>query len=163
MNFLPTSPVARMMLAVAFISALLLLYLGFAFNIGLVLVSTGKPVGIAMGIAMFILPIIGAWALIRELMFGFRSSHLTRILDAEGGLPVDDLPHRPSGRTVREAADLEFPSYAAAALSEPESWRAMFRLGLAYDASGDRRRARASIREAIALYRASKRAGNEDA
>ena len=163
MNFLPTSPVARMMLAVAFISALLLLYLGFAFNIGLVLVSTGKPVGIAMGIAMFILPIVGAWALIRELLFGFRSAKLARILDAEGGLPVDDLPHRPSGRTVRQAADAEFPAYAAAVEAEPESWRAMFRLGLAYDASGDRRRARASIRSAIALYRAAKRAGTEEA
>jgi hypothetical protein len=139
------------------------LYLGFAFNIGLVLVSTGKPVGIAMGIAMFILPIIGAWALIRELLFGFRSAKLSRILDAEGGLPVDDLPHRPSGRTVRQAADTEFPAYAAAVEAEPESWRAMFRLGLAYDASGDRRRARASIRSAIALYRAAKRAVTEEA
>lgn len=156
MNFLPTSPVARTMLGVAFISALLLLYLSFAFNIGIVLVTTGKPVGIAMGIAMFILPIIGVWALVRELLFGFRSAKLTRILDAEGGLPVDDLPHLPSGRTVRDAADDEFPAYAAAAAAEPESWRAQFRLGLAYDASGDRRRARASIREAIRLYRAKK-------
>ena len=72
------------------------------------------------------------------------------------GLPVDDLPHLPSGRTVRDAADEEFPSYAAAAAAEPESWRAQFRLGLAYDASGDRRRARASIREAIRLYRLKK-------
>jgi hypothetical protein len=163
MNFLPTSPVARMMLAVAFISALLLLYLAFAFNVGIVLVSTGKPVGIAMGIAMFILPIIGAWALLRELMFGFRSAKLTRILDAEEGLPADDLPHLPSGRTVRQAADAEFPIFAAAVEAEPESWRAMFRLGLAYDASGDRRRARASIREAIRMYRLAKRSGVEAA
>lgn len=158
MNFLPTSPVARTILGVAFITALLALYLSFAFNIGIVLVSTGKPVGIAMGVAMFILPIIGTWALVRELMFGFRSAKLTRILDSEGGLPVDDLPHLPSGRTVRQAADLEFPAYAAAVEAEPESWRARFRLGLAYDACGDRRRARAAIRESIRLYRSSLKA-----
>jgi Flp pilus assembly protein TadD len=34
---------------------------------------------------------------------------------------------------------------------DPASWRAWFRLGLAYDASGDRRRARGAIRRAIAL------------
>jgi hypothetical protein len=147
------APKTRAILGVAFISALLLIYLAFTFNIGLVLVGTGSPIGIAMGVAMFVLPIVGTWALIRELMFGFRSAKLTKILDEEGGLPVDDLPHRPSGRAVREAADAEFPKYAAEAQAEPESWRAQFRLGLAYDACGDRRRARASIREAIRLYR----------
>ena len=32
-------------------------------------------------------------------------------------------------------------------------WRAWLRLGLVYDASGDRRRARAAVRRAIALAR----------
>ena len=35
----------------------------------------------------------------------------------------------------------------------PEDWRAWFRLGLAYDASGDRRRARKAIIRAISLER----------
>jgi hypothetical protein len=107
----------------------------------------------AMGWALLVLPLIGAWALVRELLFGIRSGGLIKRLEAEGGLPIDDLPHRPSGRTVREAADEEFPRYAAEVENEPESWRAWMRLGLAYDASGDRKRARAAVRTAIAFSR----------
>jgi hypothetical protein len=151
MSFSPVSPVVRSILGVIFISALLALYLAATLNIGIVLVGTGDPVAVIMGIALFILPVVGAWALVRELMFGVQSAKLTRRLADEGGLPVDDLPHRPSGRAVREAADREFPAYAAAVEAAPTSWQARFRLGLAYDACGDRRRARASIREAIAL------------
>lgn len=147
----------RTILGVVFISLLLVLYLVFTVNIGIALWVTKNAVGMSMAVALFILPLIAAWALVRELLFGIRSGQLTRILDAEGGLPVDDLPHRPSGRTVREAADLEFPAYAAAVDAAPNDWRAWFRLGLAYDASGDRRRARSAIRTAIALARPQKK------
>ena len=36
----------------------------------------------------------------------------------------------------------------------PRDWRARYRLALAYDASGDRRRAREAAREAVRLHRA---------
>jgi cytochrome c-type biogenesis protein CcmH/NrfG len=67
---------------------------------------------------------------------------------------VEDLPTRASGRPFRDAADEQFPQYRAEVESAPESWRAWFRLGLAYDASGDRRRAREALRQAIRLERA---------
>jgi hypothetical protein len=108
---------------------------------------------VAMGIALLVLPLIAAWAIYREVMFGIRTEKLVRILDDEGGLPVEDLPHRASGRPLRDAADAEFPQYRREVEQEPTSWRAWFRLGLAYDASGDRRRARHALREAIRLYR----------
>jgi len=44
-----------------------------------------------------------------------------------------------------------FPEFAAALQANPESWQAWLRLGLAYDACGDRRRARWAVRRAIAL------------
>ena len=44
-----------------------------------------------MGIALFVLPLIGAWTLVVELMFGAQTEKLARILKSEGGLPVDDL------------------------------------------------------------------------
>ena len=119
------------------------------------MVMSGQPVLIIMGLALVILPVVGAWALFRELRFGIVSARLVRQLEHEGNLPVDDLPHTPSGRTVRAAADEEFPAFAAEVDAAPESWRAWFRLGLAYDASGDRKRARESIRTAIALYKKS--------
>ena len=146
----------RTVIGVAFISVLLVVYLVFTVNIGIALWVTGNPIAVVMAIALFILPAIAAWALVRELLFGIRSAALTRILETEGGLPVDNLPHLPSGRTVREAADLEFPAYAAAVDAAPNDWRAWFRLGLAYDASGDRRRARSSIRAAISLSRSER-------
>lgn len=150
------TPRVGTIIGVVFISALLVLYLVFTANIAIVLWATGTPIGMAMGVALFILPAIAIWALARELIFGMRSAALTRILESEGGLPIDNLPHRPSGRTVREAADLEFPAYAAAVDAAPNDWRAWFRLGLAYDASGDRRRARSAIRTAIYLSRSKR-------
>ena len=138
-----------------FMAVLLVLYMWVAGYQAFVMMSSGNGVVISMGIALLVLPVIGGWALVRELSFGIRSGGLIQRLRAEGGLPVDDLPHRPSGRTIREAADEEFPVYAAAVDAEPESWRAWMRLGLAYDASGDRKRARWAVRQAIAFSKVS--------
>jgi len=118
-------------------------------------VTTGEPVAVAMGIALIVLPIIGAWALWRELMFGVRSHTLVARLEAEGALDLG-IPHRPSGRPDRAAADAAFSRFRAAAEAEPDSWRAWLRLGLVYDAAGDRRRARGAVRRAITLERAER-------
>lgn len=132
---------------------LLVVYLVLVAQRAVILMGTGDGVGIAMGVALLVLPLLGAWALVREVRFGANTEKLVRILDAEGGLPVNDLPSRPSGRPLREAADEEFAVARAEAEQQPDSWRAWFKLGLAYDASGDRRRARAALRKAIALQR----------
>lgn len=118
-------------------------------------VATGEPVAVAMGIALIVLPIVAAWALWREIMFGVRSHALVRRLDAEGGLELG-IPVLPSGRPERAAADAAFPAFREAAEADPESWRAWLRLGLAYDAAGDRRRARSAVRRAITLERAER-------
>ena len=138
-------------IGVGLMSALMLLYLVLLGQRAVLFVLSGEPVGIAVSVGLLILSLIGMWALVRELWFGVRSARLARILGEEGGLPVDDLPTRASGRPVREAADASFPGYQAEVEQDPASWRAWFRLGLAYDASGDRRRARGAIRRAIAL------------
>ena len=132
-------------------AVLLVLYMWVAGYQAFVMMSSGNAIVITMGIALVVLPVVGVWALVRELAFGIRSGALIKRLEVEGGLPEDTLPHRPSGRTVRESADEEFPVYAAAVDAEPESWRAWMRLGLAYDASGDRKRARWAVRQAISF------------
>jgi hypothetical protein len=136
-------------------AALLALYLVFVaqYAIRLMLDDSGYAKG--LGIALAVLPVLGAWALIAELRFVVRGERLVRLLGEEGGLPVDDLPRLPSGRPDPVAADREFPQYKAEVESAPDSWRAWLRLGLAYDASGDRGRARWATRKAIALERAS--------
>lgn len=116
-------------------------------------VQTGEPVAIVMGVALIVLPVLAAWAIWRELQFGVRSQRLVRQLEEEGGLDLG-MPLRPSGRPERAAADDAFPAFRAAVESEPDSWRAWLRLGLAYDAAGDRRRARSAVRRAIELERA---------
>jgi len=137
-------------------TALLVLYLVLVTQLAVRLISVDEVVAKVLGIALLVLPVIGLWALIVELLFGLRSQRLTTILAEAGQLPVDDLPTRASGRPVREAADAEFPRYKAEVEADPGSWQAWFRLGLAYDASGDRRRARQAIRRSIALERSAR-------
>lgn len=141
--------------AVLLMAALLLFYLALVGWRAVLFISSGDPVGIVIGLALLLLPVVGIWALVRELQFGRNSERLVRLLDEEDALPVEELPIRASGRPVRADADRDFPRYRAEVDAAPDDWRAWFRLGLAYDAAGDRRRARGAIRTAIALERAS--------
>jgi hypothetical protein len=143
----------RTRIAVAIMAALLALYLIFAVRYGLILIGVGQPIAIAIGVALLILPVIGAWAMVSEILFAVRADRLAKRLEQEGGMPSEQVPVSASGRVDRAAADALFPSYKAAVDAAPESWRAWFRLGLAYDASGDRRRARWATRTAIKLAR----------
>jgi hypothetical protein len=146
----------RARVAALVMAALLVLYLIFVVNYALLLITDDQALAKAMGIALIVLPFLGAGVLIADLVFVVRGERLVRLLGAEGGLPVDDLPRLPSGRPDPAAADLEFPRYQTEVEDSPESWRAWLRLGLAYDASGDRRRARWATRRAIALERAER-------
>lgn len=141
-------------IGVIIMSVLLVLYLVAVAGLALALMRSGDTLAFWMGIALVVMPLLGAWALVAELIFGARAARLTRLLDADGQLPVDTLPKRTSGRPERAAADAEFPQFRSEAERTPGDWRSWFRLGLAYDASGDRRRARGAIRTAIALEKA---------
>jgi len=149
----------RVRVAVAVMTVLLLMYVVLAGQRALILVTSGEPVAIAMGVALFVLPLLALWAIGRELWFGIRAQKLGERLDAEGGLPDEDLPVRPSGRIEREDGDALFPRYRADVEANPDDWRARYRLALAYDAAGDRRRARSAVRTAIRLESAERRTG----
>lgn len=136
----------------AIMAALLALYLGLSLQRAWILLSSDVLVSKLLAIGMIILPVIGVWALAREIVFGSRLEGLGRELEAEGGLP-EDLPRRPSGRIVREAADRDFQHWAQEAEAAPQDWRSWYRLGLAYSASGDTPRARRCMRDAVALSR----------
>jgi len=132
---------------------LLALYLVFVINYSFILIGTRELVAQVMGWALLVLPLIGFWALAAELAFIFRAERLLKTLSHEGALPEEVSERRPSGRPEPEAADRAFARYREEAEASPHSWRAWLRLGLAYDASGDRRRARWATRHAIALSR----------
>lgn len=145
-------------IAALVMATLLLLYIVLVGWRALLFIETGIPIGVGIGVALLVLPLIGAWALVREVQFGARTERLVKQLDAEGALPVEELTVRASGRPVRDEADADFPRFQAEVEAAPNDWRAWFRLGLAYDAAGDRRRARKALRTAISLEHAERRA-----
>lgn len=138
-------------IGVALMAAVLLLYIVLVGQRAWLLLISGDGIGIALGIALLVLPLLAAWALGRELWFGWRADRLGRRLELDNALPDDSVAVRPSGRVVREDGDAVFPQYRAEVEESPEDWRAWYRLGLAYDAASDRRRAREAIRRAIQL------------
>ena len=143
------------------VGAILLLfafYLVVAFGSAIRFISAEEPVAKIIGVAALVVPLIGAWILIREVLFGARTQRMASILGAEGLLPEDNLPRTPSGRIIKAAADEDFVQYKEEAEANPTSWKSWHRLALAYDAAGDRRRARESMRTAIGFYLESSKA-----
>jgi cytochrome c-type biogenesis protein CcmH/NrfG len=135
-------------------AGVLALYLALVGWWAVSLLRGGQPVAVAMGVALVVLGALGGWALARELWFGVRAEQIGRRLEREGGLPSDEVAVHPSGRAVRADADAIFPAYRTEVEQHPDDWRSWYRLGLAYDGAGDRRRARAAVRQAIRLERA---------
>lgn len=144
-------------IGVVVMAALLALYIVLVGQRAWLLLASGDAVAIAMGAALVVLPALAVWAVGRELWFGVRAQQLGRRLEAEGGLPQDEVAVHPSGRVKREDADAVFPAYRADAEAHPDDWRSWYRLGVAYDAAGDRRRAREAVRKAIRLESGDRR------
>jgi hypothetical protein len=140
-------------IGVGLMAAALLVYLAVAVWLAVMFFAVGTAVSIGMGIALIVLAPIGAWALVREMQFGFAADRLGRALDAEGGMPEAETELTPSGRIARADADPLIERYAVDADAAPADWRARYRLGVVQDAAGRRKDARASIREAIRLAR----------
>ena len=115
------------------------------------LMTSGELVGFVLGLGVLLIPVVGAVLMVQEVRFGIATQRLGHLLQAVGGLPLDDVPRRASGRVDRIEADRAFEHSRSAVEAEPESWGAWYRLGIAYDDAGDRRRARAAMRRAIAL------------
>ncbi|AKG45882.1 hypothetical protein ACWD33_14750 [Streptomyces xiamenensis] len=133
------------------VSVLLVGYFVLAGHRGVVLIGQGTWVTVPFGIAVLVMPLIGAWFLWRTTRFARDAGKLAKELEAEGGLPVDDLPRTPSGRIEQAAADAAFAERQAEAEANPRDWRCWFRLALAYHDARDTPRARKAMEHAIAL------------
>lgn len=134
-------------------SLLLVVYLGFALVYASILLRDDLMIVNIMGVALFVIPVLGAWGLAAEWRFGAGVEKLRQVAINEGVFP-DDFVTLPSGRPDKDQAAEEFSRYKTEVESHPESWQAWFRLGIAYDAAGDRSRARQAMRRALSLYRA---------
>ena len=142
----------RSRLGAVALSAILVIYLVAVGRGALALVGTGEPTAVGLGLAVLVLPLLGAWLLVREWRLAVRVQRMADELAASGRLPVDDLPRTPGGRIVRSAADEAFAGAQARVEAAPEDWAAWFHLAFAYDAARDRRRARAALRTAARLH-----------
>ena len=131
--------------------ALTLVYLVVLGQFGVAMVLSGTPLGISMGVLVLVFPVLGIWSLVREFRFGVQVERLVKRVRAEGSWPEFNLEVRPSGRAVRASADVVFSEYAAKAEAAPGDWHSWFNLSLAYDAAGDRKRARKAMQEALRL------------
>lgn len=142
----------RTKITVALLTVALVAYFVLLSGRAIALIQSGGAAGIALGIGVLLLPVIGVVLVFWELRFGWQTERLARQLAADDQLPdVPDLPLRPSGRVQRDAADAYFDTVKARVEAAPTDWRGWFALAHAYDLAGDRKRARSAMRHAIEL------------
>jgi hypothetical protein len=132
---------------------LTLVYVALLANTGLTLMQINEVVARVMGVLILVFPAFAIWLTILEFKFGVQMERLTKQVEASGLWPDLKFEFRPSGRPTRESAIAVFGDYAKKVAADESNYLSWFALGLAYDAAGDRRRARASMRRAIKLNR----------
>lgn len=138
-----------------FLATVLVLVFGVVAMEGVLLVLTGEPAAMGMGAVAFLLPLVGAWFLWKNTRFARRANRLAAELEAEGGLPVDELKRTQGGRIDRDSADEVFARRKAETEDSPDDWRCWFRLAVAYHDARDTPRARKAMQRAIALHEAA--------
>ncbi|MDX6347473.1 MAG: hypothetical protein QOF84_2263 [Streptomyces sp.] len=134
------------------LAAVLVVYFALVGTRGVWLIQDGRPVTVVLGIAVLVLPLIGLWFLWQTTAFARNANRLAKELEAEGGLPVDELVRTPSGRIDRDSADVVFAKRQAETEAAPDDWRSWFRLAVAYFDARDTPRARKAMQRAIALH-----------
>lgn len=140
-------------LSAAVMGVLTLVYVALLANTGFKLIGMDSAVAKAMGSLILVFPILAIWLTFMEFRFAVQLEKLTDKISAEGNFPQLDLEYRPSGRATKASAALVFEEYAKKVAADEDNYLSWFALGLAYDAAGDRRRARAAMRRALKLKR----------
>lgn len=142
----------RAKISYAITAAVLVFYFVLVGSRGVMLIQSGTLLTVTFGVAVLILPGIGLWFLWQNTRFVQRANALAAELDAEGGLPVDELRRTPGGRIDRDSADEVFARRKAETEAAPDDWRTWFRLAVAYHDARDTPRARRAMQRAIALH-----------
>ncbi|MCX2181490.1 hypothetical protein KV205_13250 [Streptomyces sp. SKN60] len=135
-----------------FLATILVLVFGVVAMEGVLLLLTGEPAAMGMGAIAFLLPVVGTWFLWQNTRFARRANRLAAELEAEGGLPVDELKRTQGGRIDRDSADEVFARRKAETEDAPDDWRSWFRLAVAYHDARDTPRARKAMQRAITLH-----------
>lgn len=128
------------------LAAVLSVYLFFAASRGIDLIRTDDPAVQALGVAVLILPILGAFLVIREIRFGKLSYQMGQVID-EAYLPAADI-----------AADQKNANLVAAidrAKEDMDNWQAWYSVALAYELMNERKLAREAMRYSVELFQAA--------
>lgn len=127
-----------------FLVSVLAVYLVFAFDRGLDLFRVGGWQLVTLGICVMALPILGAWLVIREVRFGYRTSDLGKLIDPDL-LPLNSV----------RARSTEANKYLEQAIERTKSnkhdWQNWFCVAVGYDLVGQRKLARESLYYAVEL------------
>lgn len=143
---------------------LLALYLALAGWQGLLLLGSGSLVGVAMGTALLVFPIVGVWALIAEFRFGARATALVQQLTPEDFAKLD-VPEGLTRDEQRAAAEALRPSTSTTETTAADAtvtWQDELLWALALDGVGQRKDARAAVRQALRMHAASSPIGGTD-
>jgi hypothetical protein len=142
----------RIQLLIGLMCAAMVGYFILLGRAGVILISSERPAAVGLGAAIFVMPVIGLWAMIATLRAGFAHQRLARLAREQGmELDVSALPRRPSGRIERAAADELFDTVRAEVEQHPDDWLRWYRLARAYDYAGDRGRARETMKKAVEM------------
>jgi tetratricopeptide (TPR) repeat protein len=133
-------------------AALAVIYVVLLGQKAILLLLDASLVAKAMGVALLVLPLVAAWAILTEIKFGMDAERLSRT-NTQSQL---EFQLRPSGKPTKESAQSEFERIKSLVSKDLSNWELWFRLGECYEASGDRKLARKSIRKAIKLANDSK-------
>ena len=136
----------------------LLFYFVLAGDRGILLIADGRPVTVAFGVAVLVLPLIGAWFL----------WHTTAVRPARGaaragaggrGRPAGGRAGaaRPAAGSTRTRPTRWSSRRQAETEAGPDDWRDWFRLAVAYFDARDTPRARKAMQRAIALHDGARR------
>ena len=140
-------------LSATVMGVLTLVYVSLLANTGFTLLTMDSAVAKLMGSLILVFPVLAIWLTVMEFRFGIQIEKLSKQIESEGNWPALDFEFRPSGRPTKDSAIRVFGDYAKKVAHDEGNYLNWFALGLAYDAAGDRRRARAAMRRSLKLNR----------
>ena len=132
------------------LSIIVTVYVAFAARSGIALLgSKAVPVRL-LGIAVLVVTLIGAYLIVREVLFGFQIARLGREFPNEHLLKnsIDDIGAQQYLQSAIDRARQEEEQGQS-------SWETWYVVGLGYDAVKNRAAARQSMRHAIDIHKAS--------
>lgn len=149
-------------LAAVAMSVIVGLYFVLVAGRAVLFIAAPEPMAKALGVALFVLPVVGVWWLAHEWRLGTTVQRMASVLEEQGRLPIHDGDVDAHGRLTQEAQDAVFEVSRRNVEMHPDDWAAWFHVAYAYDAARDRQMARKSLRHAALLFKAERRRAGGD-